>query len=168
MPVSWCNYASGPWCLELLLRACKWAFGEQGGAAHIEQHPVRKVWAQARYWRPPRQRMDQVPPRNQPRFPPNSRAFPGLVWGAGGSQDFPEATHRPGDSTCLTATPHRHLPPSLHAERCQHQSGNSHLLPRDAATGARGRAAGITRGGGRQGEGGDGEKGKAGKRGTRA
>lgn len=45
--MSWCNYASGPWCLELLLRACKGESGGQGGVVHIEQHQVREVRAKA-------------------------------------------------------------------------------------------------------------------------
>lgn len=33
---------------------------------HIEQHQAREVRAKARYWLPPRQRMDQAAPYNQP------------------------------------------------------------------------------------------------------
>lgn len=77
MPVSWRNYASGPWCLELLLRPCKWELGGQGSAVHTEQHQVRKVRAHARSWLPPRQRTDQVAPYSQPGSLPTAELLQG-------------------------------------------------------------------------------------------
>lgn len=59
------------------MRACKWEFGGQVGAVHIEQHQVKKIRAKARYWLPPRQRMDQVAPYNQPGSLPTAERLRG-------------------------------------------------------------------------------------------
>lgn len=126
------------------MRACKWEFGGQVGAVHIEQQQVKKVRAKARYWLPPRQRMDQVAPYNQPGSLPTAEHLQGSFEA--------RVAHRisPRPQTVLRTTL-ASRPPSSPIR--SPQSGSSHLLPGGAATGAATGATGVTRGGRRRGEG---------------
>lgn len=113
---------------EVPLRACRREFVGQAGAAHTELPQGRRPGH-----RPGTGGLhgDQVAPHAQPGALPTAELLQGWIE----AQDFPEATHRPGDNTRLTATPPRPLPPSPASAQSGHSPPGTGAGPGSAGGG---------------------------------
>lgn len=116
------------------LRACRREFVGQAGAAHTELPQGRKAGAQAGYWRPPRQRRDQVAPHAQPGALPTAELLQGWCearvahrWHTVLGTTLSSRPHRPG--LC------RHLLPQPRAATAPLAPGPGRALPGEAGHG---------------------------------